>query len=107
MSSLIGSSRTTDNNTMRARTAAAIRQTAPAKAPAGGAATSLAEQALIDPSSLVPHFLARIAVNAKVAAAACHDCGYSDADDSDMIYIVDSTWDHVAATIYPNDVPAL
>lgn len=105
MSSLIGSSRTTDNTTMKARCSAAIRQTAPAKSAAGGAPGQLATQALIDPASLVPHFLARIAVNANVAAAACHDCGYSDAPDSDVLFIVDSTWDEVAATVYPDSDP--
>lgn len=104
--SLIGSSRTTDNASMRARTSAAIRQTAPAKSPAGGAAERLAEQALIDPTSLVPHFLARIAVNANVAAAACSDCGYSPAEDTDLVYIVDTTWDEVAVIVYPDALPA-
>lgn len=107
MSNLIGSSKTTENAAMRARTSAAIRETAPTKAPAGGSAARLAEQALIDPSSLVPHFLARIAVNANVAEAACSDCGFSGAPDSDVLYIVNASWDEVAEIVYPNDVPAL
>lgn len=101
MSSLIGSSRTTDNRTMQARTAAAIRQTAPGKSAAGGAAARLAEQALIDPTSLVPHFLARIAVNAAVAASACPDCGHSTEGDDAILYVVAESWDSVAATVYP------
>lgn len=103
MSTLIGSSRTTENRAMQARTAAAVRQTAPGKSPVGGAPARLASQALIDPSSLVPHFLSRIAVSPNVAAAACHDCGYSDAPDSDVLYIVDAVWDEVASTVYPEE----
>lgn len=106
MSSLFGSSRTIDNGSMRARTAAAVRQTAPGKTAADGAAGRLAAQALIDPVSIVPHFLARIATNAAVADAACHDCGYSDAPDEDLLFIVDNTWDDVAATVYPEQPTA-
>lgn len=105
MSSLIGSSRTTDNHTMQARTSAAIRQTAPGKASDEGAAGRLAAQALIDPASLVPHFLARIAVNPAVSASACPDCGYSLEGDDAILYVVTESWAEVAATVYPDTDP--
>lgn len=105
MSSLIGSSRTTENHTMQARTSAAIRQTAPQKASDGGAAGRLAGQALIDPASLVPHFLARIAVNPAVSASACSDCGYSLEGDDAILYVVSESWAEVAATVYPDAEP--
>lgn len=105
MSSLIGSSRTTENSSMRARTAAGIRQSAPAKSAAEGAPGRLASQALIDPASLVPHFLARIAVNAAVAASACPDCGYSTEGDDAILYVVNEAWDDVARTVFTDPDP--
>lgn len=105
MSSLIGSSRTIDNRTMQARTSAAIRQTAPGKSQDSGAAGRLAAQALIDPASLVPHFLARIAVNAAVAASACPDCGHSTEGDDAILYVVSESWGEVAGTVFPDVEP--
>lgn len=106
MASLIGSSRTTENRTMQARTAAAIRQSAPEKAGDTGASGRMAAQALIDPASLVPHFLSRIAVNPAVAALACEDCGHAAAPDTDLLYVVTQQWDEVAATVYPDEPTA-
>lgn len=102
MPSLIGSSRTTENASMRARTSAAIRQTAPEKVEEDGAPGRIAVQALIDPSSLVPHFLARIAVNPAIADSACPDCGFSSEDDNAILYVVVNNWDEVAATVFPD-----
>lgn len=101
MASLIGSSRIVTNTAMRARTAAAIRQTAAARLADDGAAGRLARAALLDPEFVVSAFLVRIAVNPAVINAACSDCGYSDAPDGDLEYIVADQWDNVAASEFP------
>ena len=99
--SLIGSSRTITNATMRARVSAAVRQTAPGKVPAEGAPGRLAQQALTDPDSLVPHFLSRVAVDDAVAAASCSDCGHAAVDDEVVLFIVNAAWDEVAGLVFP------
>lgn len=100
--SLIGASRTMTNQTMRARVEAAVRQTASAKTADASPSGRLATQALIDPSSAAPHFLARLAVNPTVANLACVDCGYSAVEDNDITYVVTQAWDDVAAIIFPD-----
>lgn len=102
MASLIGSSRIVTNTTMRARTAAAIRQAAAARLGDDGAAGRLARAALLDPEFVVSAFLVRIAVNAAVINAACSGCGYSDAPDGDLEFIVGDQWDDVAGGEYPD-----
>lgn len=102
MSTLIGSARTVDNVTMRARVTAAVQRSAPAKAEEDGRAARLAAQAIIDPASLVAHFMARVAVDSAVSSGACHDCGYSDTDDTALLAIVGGVWDDVAAVVFPS-----
>ncbi len=99
--SLIGVSRTTQNATMRARTEAAIRQAASAKAQEEGPSGRLAAQALIDPSSVVAHFLAHVATNPTVADATCSDCGHAAVDDGAITYVVAEAWTTVADALYP------
>lgn len=99
--SLLAESKITENAAMRARVAAAVRKTAATKGADGTAAGKLAGQGLMDPYTLVPHFLALAAANATIAAGACHDCGYSTAEDGDLAYVVASNWDSVAAKLHP------
>lgn len=98
---LIGSSRMARNETMRAKAEASIRQLAASKTIDETSSGRLAQQALIDPSSVSVHFLARLAVNPALAAEACNDCGYSEVPDSDIDYVVTSSWDAIANLIYP------
>lgn len=104
MSNLIGSSKILDNASMRARTSAAIRQTAAAKAAEEGAAGRLAQAALLNPEFVVPSFLTRIAVNPAVSEAACVDCGYAGVADGDLLYIINEAWSAVAAGEFPEEV---
>lgn len=99
--SLLAESKITENAAMRARVAAAVRKTAATKGADGTAAGKIAAQGLLDPYTLVPHFLALVAANPAIAAAACHDCGYSSAEDGDIAYVVDAGWDGVAAKLHP------
>lgn len=100
--SLIGASKTITNPTMRERVEAAIRQTASTKNAEPTPAGRLAAQGLMDPGSIAPHFLARLAVNATVAAEACTDCGYAPIADGDITYVVTQEWDAVAAIVFPS-----
>lgn len=99
--SLIGASKTITNPTMRSRVEAAIRQTAAEKPDDGSAGAQLARQALIDPGSVAPHFLSRLAVNPAVTAASCEDCGYAAIEDGDILYVVVQEWDEVASIVFP------
>lgn len=103
MSNLIGSSKILDNTSMRARTSAAIRQTAAAKAGEGGAAGHLAQAALLNPEFVIPAFLTRISVNSAAAAEACVDCGYAGVADGDLLYIIAEAWSEVAAGEFPEE----
>lgn len=101
MSNLIGSSKILDNASMRARTSAAIRQTAARKVNEGGPPGVLAKAALLNPEFVIPAFLTRIAVNPAVITAACVDCGHAAVNDGDMLYVVDSSWEDVAEGEFP------
>lgn len=102
VSNLIGSSKIIDNQTVRARTTAAVRQTAAEKGGAEGAAGRLASAALQNPESAVASFLVRIATNPAIAAAACVDCGYPDVQDTDILFVVAGSWDEIAAAEFPD-----
>lgn len=102
MSNLIGSSKIIDNQTVRARTTAAVRQTAAEKSGTDGASGRLAAAALQDPELAVNRFLVRIATNTAIADAACVDCGYPDVQDTDILYVVSAAWDEIAAAEFPD-----
>lgn len=102
MPNLIGSSKIIDNATMRARTSAAVRQTAAERAGAEGASGRLASAALQNPEFAVASFLVRIATNSAIAAAACVDCGYPDVQDTDILFVVAGSWDEIAAAEFPD-----
>lgn len=101
MTNLLGSSKILDNASMRARTSAAVRQTAATKTSEAGAVGQLARAALLNPEFVIPAFLTRISVNVAVAEAACTDCGYAGVADGDLLYVVAAAWAEVAEVEYP------
>ena len=103
MSNLIGSSKTIDNQNMRARISAAIRRVAVEKAQSVGADGMLAQAALLNPEFVIPSFLVRVTTNPAVADSACADCGYADVADADILYIVTDAWASVAQAEYPTE----
>lgn len=105
MTNLLGSSKIIDNPTMRARTSAAIRQTAAEKQGVEGADGQLARAALLTPEFVVSAFLVRIAVNPAVVAEACTDCGYAGVADADILYVIAQAWTDVAAGEFPTAAP--
>lgn len=103
MSNLIGSSKTIDNQAMRARTSAAIRRVAVEKSQATGSDGMLAQAALLNPEFVIPAFLVHVTTNPAVAEEACVDCGYADVADGDILYIVTEAWAGVAQAEYPTE----
>ena len=105
--SLLSAARVADNQIIRDRVTAAIRQTAAARYDDTGVSGQLARVCLLDPSIALQHMLVRIAADSTLTSNACPSCGFAWVNDAgqpidDAIrYVVDSQWDAVAVIVYP------
>ena len=107
--SLLSAARVADNQIIRDRVTAAIRQTAAARYDDTGVPGQLARVCLLDPSIALQHMLVRVASNVAIANAACPACGHVEtvdqaSPDGAISYVVSSEWDEVAGIVYPQPV---